>query len=79
MKLLQVCKHSTPAASLLTLPIRQPSRHDMMHRPVSTFVPAPAPVHIKLKVEGAPSWPPVCSSCCTCRGLAGRPIYAGPL
>ncbi|CAL8462032.1 g1563 [Coccomyxa elongata] len=47
----QVCKHSTPAASLLTLPIRQPSRHDTMHRPVSTFVPAPAPVHIKLKVE----------------------------
>ena len=50
----QVCKHATPAASLLTLPIRQPSRHDTMHRPVSTFVPAPAPVHIKLKVEGAP-------------------------
>lgn len=48
----QLCKHATPAASLLTLPIRHATRQDLMHRPVSTFLPAPMPLTFKIKVGG---------------------------
>ena len=60
---MQLCKHARPALALSTLPIQQPNRHDVMHRPVSTFLPAPAPVQIKFKVSGEGA---ACVTFCTC-------------
>ena len=67
-------KHALPALVLATLPVRLPGR-ELMHRPVSTFVPAAAAQTqakaVKIKLAGMDLLPMACSEGTISRRLVG--------
>ncbi len=74
-------KHALPALVLATLPARLPGR-ELMHRPVSTFVPAPSTQTqakaLKIKLAGTGLFLVTCSKTKISRRAVQRLCVEGP-